>query len=402
MPVERPQQWRFVLFDGVALIVLVGTVCRGLDHVSVYALGHWLLTWDFGYVKRGLLGTLLHPLIANKQPSEVREIVAMVASVVFTLLTAALLQAARRVARAGALGAMSSLAFLASCGVIGMASTFGYLDHVLGCVTFLAVVAVGRGRWAVASLLCTLGLAVHELFVLYGFPVVFFAMVLRSGLPGSGPRRGLRVVASLLAPFAFLLFVFWAQTTVSPERVALLRAEMLSTRTLDAPAVGSVLYQLESSFSGNFAQHARRFPEHLLDWKIGRIAWPTLASLIGTSVAWLWSAGRGRLAPVAVLVSLAPLGIHAFAQDASRFTYLAVVQAFLCLYAVVSGVRVGVPLAGAPPVALPRVVRLALGMSALLAIAASLHWRAPLMGRLVDGKGMFAPRAQPLAQPGPR
>jgi hypothetical protein len=395
MPVERPKHWRRVRFDAVAVIVLVATVCRGLDHVSVYALGHWLLTWDFGYVKRGLLGTLLHPLIMNKQPSEVREIVAMVASVVFTLLAIALLQAARSVARVGGLGALNSLAFLSSCGVIGMASTFGYLDHVLGCVTFLALVAVGRGRWAVASMLCTFGLAVHELFLLYGLPVVFFSMVLRSSAVGS--RRSLPVVASLLPPFAFLLFVFWAQTTVSPERVGLLRAEMLSTRTLDEPAVGSVLYQLESSFSGNFAQHARRFPEHVLDWKIGRIAWPTLASLIGASVALLWSGGRARLAPLALLVSLAPLGIHAFAQDASRFTYMAVVQSFFCVYAVVSGARPTVP-----PRVLPQAIRVGLMVTALLAIAASLHFRAPLMGRLVDGRGMYAPRAQPLAQPGPR
>lgn len=396
-PVERPKRWQTALFDAVALVVLVVTVCRGLDHVSVYALGHWLLTWDFGYVKRGLLGTLLHPLILNKQPSEVREIVAMVASVVFTLLAIALWLAARRVARVGGFGALSSLAFLASSGVIGMASTFGYLDHVLGGVTFLALVAVSSGRLALASLLCTFGLAVHELFLLYGLPVVFFAMCLRRS-PAESPLRGwLPLLVTLMLPFAFLAYVYYAQTTVSSYRVALLRAEMLSTRTLDEPAVGSVLYQLESSFRGNFAQHARRFPEHVLDWKIGRISWPTVASLVASSAALLWSAGRARLVPLAAFVSLAPLGIHAFAQDASRFTYMAVVQSFFCLYAVVSGVRPTVP-----PRALPQTIRAALMATALLAIAASVHWRAPLMGRLIDGKGMFAPRAQPLAQPGPR
>jgi hypothetical protein len=321
----------------------------------------------------------------------------MVASMVFLLLACALLHAARQVARVGVFGALNSLAFLASAGVIGMASTFGYLDHVLGGVTLLAVMAVSRGRWALASMLCTLGLAVHELFLLYGLPVVGLAMCLRRRSSSAALGGWLPMLVALLPPFAFLMFVYYAQTTVSSERVALLRAEMLSTRTLDEPAVGSVLYQLETSFGGNFAQHARRFSEHLLDWKIGRISWPTLASLIATSVAILWGAGRARLAPLAVVVSLAPLGIHALGQDASRFTYLSVVQAFFCVYTVATGVQAPVPSG-----ALPRTARVVLTLSALLAIAASLYWRAPLMGRLIDGKGMYAPRAQPLALPGPR
>ena len=80
--------------------------------------------------------------------------------------------------------------------------------------------------------------------------------------------------------------------------------------------------------------------------------------------------------PVAAVVVLAPLAIHALGQDTPRFTNLVVLQAFFVLLAVA---RV------APAARVSRPGAFAVGVLGVLALVASFTWRAPLMGGRFDG-----------------
>ena len=390
---------------GVGLYVF--TVTRGLDRVNFYALGHWLLTWNHGFVKRGLMGTLLEPLLWHKDRVQIETIVSTVSVIVFTSLSIAILWCAGAIVRFGTGSprgfflAPTALAFLGSSGVILMASTLGYLDHVLTGVTLLAIMCVAEGRLVAAAALSVVGVAVHEIFVLYGLPVVWLAVLLHANLVTGGkvPTR----VASLRRAFPFLLpslvaivFVLLAHAEIPAERTAALRDDLARTGSFKLDQLNGVMYPLEHGFMQDFAAQAHLSGKRLMDVQIGRVAWPAIFSLFASTSALLAASRMRWFIPGMAAVVLAPLAIHLLGQDAPRFTNLAVMQAFCCLTTVVLVARPALPGIRAA---------WALALLAGLSLTASLLWKAPLMGGKVDGETAFGIRlmmpAVPVSAPGP-
>ena len=60
---------------GLCVLLLGLTAARALKQPGNYAIGHWLLNYDYGFIKRGLIGALAQPLFAHKSPTEVRWVI---------------------------------------------------------------------------------------------------------------------------------------------------------------------------------------------------------------------------------------------------------------------------------------------------------------------------------------
>lgn len=373
----------------VALVLFLHTLVRGLDRVSFYAVGHWLFTWRHGFVKRGLVGTLASPVLSGKTGQDIQPIVTILATVVLTLLCAGLLYAglvitrrARETEGAGFLY-VSVLAFLGSSGVIAMASTLGYLDHVLACLALLGLGAASRGRPVIAAVACIAGLSVHEIFLFYGLPAVAFAVGLRATVDGRG--SALRAAGAWGLPVvAFGVLLFASQSTVPAGRLVAIRQDLLATHYFQPDQVEGLMYPLDHGLALDLRGHAHLAVGRALDWRIGRMAYPAALAVTAAAIALLVGSGLRRLAPLAGLVVLAPLAIHALGQDTPRFTNLVVLQAYFVLVAV-AGV--------APAGRVSRPAGWAVGALGVLALVASFTWRAPLMGGRFDGDVLFGTNA---------
>lgn len=372
-----------------ALGLLLYTLARGLDRVSFYAAGHWLFTWRHGFVKRGLVGTLASPVLTGKTGQDIQPIVTILATVVLTLLCGGLVYAGlvitrrARATQGGGFVYVSVLAFLGSSGVIAMASTLGYLDHVLACLALLGVGAASRGRPGLAALACVAGLAVHEIFVFYGLPVVAFTVALRARVAARGSV--LRAVGAWGAPVVgFGLVLLASQSTVPAERLLAIRQDLLATHYFQPDQVEGLMYPLDHGLLLDLRGHAHLAVGRALDWRVGRMAYPPALALTAAASALLVGSGLRRWAVLAGFVVLAPLAIHALGQDTPRFTNLVVMQAYFVLFAVA---RV------APAGRVSRPLGLAVGVLGVLALAAAFTWRAPLMGGRFDGDVLFGTRA---------
>lgn len=379
-----PPRWQPLWIAG-ALALFLYTLVRGLDRVSFYAVGHWLLTWRHGFVKRGLVGTLASPVLAGKTGQDIQPIVTILAAVVLTLLCVGLFQAGlvitrrARATEGGGFLYLSVLAFLGSSGVIAMASTLGYLDHVLAGLALLGVGAAAQGRPVIAASACIAGLAVHEIFVFYGLPVVAFTVLLRASIHAR-PSALSRTAAWCAPIVGFGVLLFASQSTVPAERLVAIRQDLLATHYFQPDQVQGLMYPLDHGLMLDLRGHAHLAVGRALDWRIGRMAYPAALALTGAAIALLVASGLRRLVPVAAVVVLAPLAIHALGQDTPRFTNLVVLQAFFVLLAVA---RV------APAARVSRPGAFAVGVLGVLALVASFTWRAPLMGGRFDGDVLF-------------
>ena len=390
---------RAALMWATGLIAYFYAALRGLNPLCNYAFEHWLLTWDAGFIKRGLVGSLLHPVLERLPASEMRGFVTMLSLTVFTALSVLLLRAAYHVASVGltspwrspeawALPSVS-LAFLSSSGVILAGSTLGFFDHLLLISAVLSIELVAHRRFGWVGMLCVFSLAVHEIFAVYGLPIVLFAMILQNGVDpvDEGSTRRWRVFGWLVPSLVLFAFITYSSNHIPAARLLAVRAELTSMGTLNPGQVDNAVYHLEHNLVANYQAQRGMIAQRVFDIRIDRVAWPEIIVLVGAALTLLCSVKtslrRAVTGPFLVLVSVAPLLAHFVAWDATRFTNLAVMQSFAVLYAVVRILR------PAPP---GRRVGVILILLSMMALAASLYWKTPLMSGYVDGHGVIRVR----------
>lgn len=406
-PLEREPTWVRALIALVGVGAYALATVRGLNPVCSYAFSHWLLTWNHGFIKRGLVGTLVHPLLVGRTSADIHWLVTAMASVSFAVMSAALLVAAWRVAMApvGPLRwpvRLVVLAFLGSSGVILAASTLGFFDHLLLLMTLAAVEAIRRGWTPAVALVCVVALGIHEMFALYGFPVVALALAARARQTGEW-----RPLLWLAVPVLTLLALTVSSSALTQARIDEVRGDLEALRCLTSQQVTNAVFHLEHNFAENVELQRGKMLRHLLDPKINRVAWPTALALLVSSWGLLRGSATSRptagaagavgagLATLAVVVT--PLLAHVFAWDATRFTHFVVMQSFVCLYVVV---RIAQPQPRPGATRLRRVEQVVLCVLALWSIVATQVWRAPLMTGYVDGKGIITITSSP-AEPLP-
>lgn len=316
-------------------VLLLATLSRGFRAPVSYALGYWLLSYDHGFLKRGLVGTLTAPLLAWKTANEGRFALQTVATVVTLGVVAAVVASVRPLLQADVptptrWALRASIAALAtSAWVVFAGHTNGFLDRWLELTTLTAVALVGS-RWrGLVPLLAVIGVAIHEMFLVYGLPVITLAVVIHAA-PG-GLRRVARHLAVLGAP-VLAVSALLALAPPAPEAVAALRDDIAATGVIDDGASDNAVFYLTHDVAENASLQRTGLWDRVRRADLAIVAAPPVALFLLWAVVGLWSSAR-RLIGLLPL-AFTPLLLHLVAWDTPRFTILVVFQAFVAWLAV--------------------------------------------------------------------
>jgi hypothetical protein len=372
-------------------VLTVWTAARGFNFVGTYPTSHWLLTYQHGYIKRGLVGTVMAPWFAFKSSTDVMALIDLVSTVTLACVALGVLRVARRISGNPMLDASIAVA-LTSSFVVFAASTNGYFDHFLELITLAAVALVLRGRTGVASALCVLGLLVHEMHLVYGLPVVWLALVYRV-VQQSEHRLPVRQLAAqsalLFGPCVVVLAAMvWSHLSLSPETIAAVRADVLAVGALGARGADHSVYHLRHAASAAWAQSDSSLVARVFDPAILRSLGPVVVLMGGAVWLQLRAAHRTWLFIPAVLIVLCPIALAAVAWDTGRFWNFVVFHALLVLYAGQSTFALTWQpgtLAASPLFPIVAVV-----------VVANSAWQpVELMAGQLDGRGLVSLRAEP-------
>ncbi len=173
----RDKWWIFAL-------VLAGaaTAARAYRVPNDWAEAHWLIGYQSGFIKRGLVGTLLQPFLRRlESPAAAESVIQTCALIVSVLLAVTLLwccvRIVRQVQRPEALWVC--LVFVTSSYWVMAAHLNGYFDHILILLTIAAAAAALRGwSWLGVGLL-TVGVFVHETILLLGLPLFLYVRMIQ-------------------------------------------------------------------------------------------------------------------------------------------------------------------------------------------------------------------------------
>lgn len=312
------------------------TLARGIARPNDWAEAHWLISYDVGFIKRGLPGTLIASFIEGAGSNV--ELVVLVASFVALMgLLAALGYVFYRVARLNPSAASDGvlIAVATSPFVVMMGHLNGYYDHLVIVLTALALYLALRDRHLAAASVLGVGMLIHETLLAIGLPLITLVLVGRFIRDERGSGTLVRNAAPYVLPLLVFAGIALHQSLVvdggalHDELVALLsRYEFIRDgKHLSIPAA------FTTSFYSYLSAESDRFWERVFDYAyVVKIA-PVVA--LGLVVARYQVKGRPFARALTVLtaaVVLAPLALHVIAWDTSRIWTYPIVMTLLAVW----------------------------------------------------------------------
>ncbi len=324
----------------------VATLLRTLRWPSDWAEAHWLVSYEFGFLKRAFAGTLIKPvLMIDGMEAYAEGIVRIAASTVFFFFSVALLWICTRIVRTSGQTIMAQFAclvFLSSPFVAMSGHLNGYFDSFIILLSIIACWQVLAGRVIMASIVVSLSLLIHEMAFVVGYPAVLFFALLKDVEASRGAsalqllsglvRRNAILLAAPSAVFLGILIfqVFWLDSAAVQES---LDAHLGSFDFIKRRQDSGVSAAISTSFSVYMGEQQRELLQRMSQSIYYAKVLPPVALLI--FFGWRCCRGRAHSALVfcaAIAITLAPLSLHAVAWDTWRIWLYPIVVAALVLW----------------------------------------------------------------------
>lgn len=307
-----------------ALVLLANSVLRGIRMPGYWAATHLLFNYQFGFSKRGLMGSLIACL---HSPFFYSYRFCLVESAVF--LAADLVLLVMLIKRLIAAGAHSVvLVYASSAAIVFLAHTIGYFEEITLLVTLLALgIESFYARAVFVALFFSLTLLVHETGFLLFFPVLCFSFIIDL-LERPQRRKALTLAGLVLGVTAETVLL--GQAHLGHPAVVAMQQSLQAHA--DFPLRDDAFVPLERSLGDNLRLMSEYWsnPLWLALQVISSLAiLPTTLYLL--SRTWRLLEGKRLAQWAAVIASLAPMSLHALGMDLHRWNTLATTTSFLVL-----------------------------------------------------------------------
>ena len=317
-------QHRTIYAVTVVIWTFAVTLCRAIRMPNDFSEAHWLLDYRFGFMKRGLIGSIC-ALITNAFGTNMTPMLIAVMSVIMlccmSVAMLSLLVRAfwRQQMRMDVF--VFGVVFASSPFVVISAHLNGYFDALLYFFAIASILLVFRGQPLFASVLSSLAILTHESYLLVGLPLVCLASI---GVLTANTKRASRWyyhIIAIIIPIAVFLAASLLQGLTTDAM--LLRAQLFnhleSFGFVPTRSEGVAIWQTTSFIEFFRTQHGA-FGGRLLSPVIIASVGPTLLAML----VFIHTCYRIRaFSPFSVALLGAvcsPLAMHAVAWDTPRIS----------------------------------------------------------------------------------
>lgn len=316
----------------VIVFTLMVTVARALRFPNEFAMTHWLFDYRFGFMKRGLVGSLCS-LVANLGGVSMSRAAILVLSSTalmgfFALLLVMIFQAMGRFTDQPQ-HSFVALAVVSSPFVVLSGDLIGYFDNLIYLLTALAIALVLADRPGSAGFVSVVGVLTHENYLVVGLPLVAFASYVRSHqstVVGALRRHTLGLLPALLAFCAILGAAEWGNA----QELRRLWVERLEGFDFVSHRSGRTTELVTTAFSQFW--DLRFFGTRLVNDAILGPSAPTLATLLVFAHMAYRVTPLSRLSSLLLLSVLSPWLLHALAWDSIRISAYPVCGALFAIW----------------------------------------------------------------------
>jgi hypothetical protein len=330
-----------ILLAGGVLAAIVGILKGFTTTVDPATEFYWLFNYGHGFIKRGLIGTIVTPLVSRVSLEHAKPAIAAahaIACLSIALMFVALFRGAifaeRRADSRLAL-ALSFVCLMCSEMLPVLATDTGSVDPYVIVFVLAGVRLILKRRYAIAVVVGIVGPFIHEGFVLAWAPL---AILLLWSCVSSDEQR-VRKLAVAAVP---VLTAFVVTTAHNADALGQLMQAWPASEEIKN---GHLAYTFGQTFRTSFA-HMKdyEFPGHWSNFGTAFAFFVIPNGLLLWTAAFCywhrWSA-RGTTLLVGVVAMLSPLGAIALAWDLSRFLVWSTVGAAVVLLGLGSAALTG-------------------------------------------------------------
>ena len=310
----------------------VVTCLRAARLPNSFATEHWLIDYRFGFVKRGLVGSIVAVVAAalRTRPSEAA-IQALAVAAFVTFCTAMVWVCIRMLtdSRWSSDVALAALVFLSSPFMVMSAHLVGYYDNIVVMLGIVSLALVFAGRIGSAAIVQALSLLVHENTLLLTLPAVAWATYVTT--PPSAALR--RRMVPLLVPIVSFALLLLRQAT-APHHLERSLTHYLSSYPFVAVTLPDVRvpHWITIGFYDSYMLHHGHFQERVLSPAMIALVFPSLLGLLGVLFAGDTFVAVSPRTAVVLAMCLLPQAMHLLVWDTARTWTYSILCAFLLLW----------------------------------------------------------------------
>jgi hypothetical protein len=167
------------------LVTVIAVYIRSGKSINNFAFVHWFVTYENGYIKRGLAGTLLQvEWLAAALAIPAADIVHCVSLIVLGVFYLSIVVICSKISRLGKTTFIILPVVLTSASLAVVTRYTGYLDHLVFLLIIAAAFLLMHKLDYFAILLCGLGMLIHESMIVFCVPLLVFFILINTFLSG--------------------------------------------------------------------------------------------------------------------------------------------------------------------------------------------------------------------------
>ncbi len=329
------QNYKKITIQLLVFWTLFITIARALRMPNDFSEAHWLLDYRFGFMKRGLIGTISNFFSSIFDYSITPELIAIYSGIIFSIFVISIFLISRNLLEKFDynldivlfLSIFSSSSFMVMSGHL-----FGYFDALIYVFTFVSIGLVFKQKLGTAAIIQTIAVLTHESYILIGLPLVLLALVVEYERKDftAITRKAIILFSAPMATFALLIIyqsLFLDSEILRQQLVGYLGSfDFVSTR------VNHVADYQTRSFLNFLSVQFQYLDDRLLDKNLLVSVGPALLALLYFIHSALRITPFSKFSFLLIGVITVPLAMHAIAWDASRIWTYTLAGAFLSLW----------------------------------------------------------------------
>ena len=323
---------------GAVLWALVITSLRATRWPNDFSKEHWFIDYRYGFVKRGLVGTLvsLTARLFHARPTE--SLVDILATAAFVAFCGGLVWSAVHLLRRSDWStdvALVVLVFVSSPFVVMSAHLIGYYDNLIIALAMSSIALIFQRRLWLATLAQATAMLIHESSLLVGFPAFCVAwwLVDRRAEPAGKNRWP---IWPLLLPPAVFVLIAVGQTMAPIDREHRL-TDHLATYPFIAANLAAVRvpHWITITFYDSYILHKGQVAGRVLSQSMIALVMPSLLAILGFVIDANRVRARSAQSLMLAAACLAPQAMHLVAWDTARIWTYSIVCAYLLFWSYV-------------------------------------------------------------------
>lgn len=301
---------------------------------------NWLITYDYGFTKRGLWGTLAAPLIHSKiadlTPFEIIELSSYPIYITTILSIFIFFNEIKKNTTDHSFALMLGLLFAGSPYIKLTANTLGYMDQIILILSVLSIALTLNGRRIIPAVVLSIAILIHEAALLTGYPVFLLTLIVIHHYSQSTFKNKASLIRDFIAaslPLATFITLL-AITTLNP--IPDYNSRLL-TIFKNIPSIPQHTTQLFADFiTTSFFEYLKdefpKLPQRLTDDEY-RWTYALFASIVAL-INYYASDKNKFITLISIIAGTGAWGLHAIAIDTARIWPMALPYMFMTIWVI--------------------------------------------------------------------